>query len=370
MNPDTKRYLGLAVALVLIVAAILWIEDPTDPGSQVPEPPANLSEEAAQYPAAADFGGANAWLNTDEPVDLVEQRGSVVLVDFWTYSCINCINTFPHLRAWHDAYADDGLTIVGVHTPEFRFERDVDNVQEAIERYELDHPVALDNDYEIWDAYHNRFWPAKYLIGPEGRIRYTHFGEGAYDETETEIRRMLEAAGNPPDNPRVEVDSTRGGLAKGQTPELFAGDLDGRATSAIGNQEGYHPGDTITYRSPDEVDHDRIYLSGTWHNTHEYVEAREPNATVTVSFHAGGANLVANEVEDACASLRLDGDPLPEALAGPDVRYPDGTACLPLDAHRAYDFYSGPFERHTVTVTVPEGFQLYSLAFSEEGRER
>jgi thiol-disulfide isomerase/thioredoxin len=366
----THRRIGLGLALLAITGAILAIEAPWRTGSQVPEEPQDLPERLEDEPSAPDFGGAQAWINTNESIELTEQRGKVVLVDFWTYSCINCINTFPHLRAWHDAYADDGLVIVGVHTPEFRFERDVDNVRDATERHNLTYPVAIDNGYEIWDAYNNRYWPAKYLIDEYGKIRYTHFGEGAYDETEDRIRDLLTEAGREPDNEPTYVNSTRGGVRSGQTPELFASHLDGSKEHAIGNEEGYEPGETITYAPVEDVQANRIFLEGTWENTDEYVQAVEPNATVKVDFQAGGANFVASDLDGACARVFLDGDPLAERLAGPDVRYDDEEPCIPLDDDRAYDFYSGPFERHQVTLDVPEGFQLYSFAFSEEGRQR
>ena len=143
---------------------------------------------------AAEITGINAWVNS-EPLCLSDLRGNVVLVDFWTYTCVNCIRTFPYLRQWNARYADDGLVILGIHTPEFEFEEDRDNVLNASVDDAIVWPVALDNDYRTWRAYSNRYWPAKYLIDKDGVIRYTHFGEGAYAETEQEIRKLLEEAG-------------------------------------------------------------------------------------------------------------------------------------------------------------------------------
>jgi len=147
--------------------------------------------------AAPDFTGNDRWFNTRDgrPLSLRELRGKVVLVDFWTYTCINCVRTLPHLRAWHEKYADDGLVIVGVHTPEFTFERDAGNVADAIDREDLRYPVAQDNGYKTWEAYGNQYWPAKYLIDARGQVRYTHFGEGEYDTTERNIRTLLADAG-------------------------------------------------------------------------------------------------------------------------------------------------------------------------------
>ncbi len=147
----------------------------------------------ANEPGAPDFRGIKLWLNTPggEPVSLRELRGKVVLVDFWTYSCINCLRTLPHLKAWDRAYRKAGLTIVGVHSPEFAFERVPDNVRSAVRRLGVRYPVALDNDFATWRAYSNNYWPAKYLIDKSGRLRFEHFGEGAYGETENVIRRLL-----------------------------------------------------------------------------------------------------------------------------------------------------------------------------------
>ncbi len=142
---------------------------------------------------APEFGGIDAWINGG-PLTMEELRGKVVLIDFWTYTCINCIRTFPYLKQWHSRYADDGLVIVGVHTPEFEFEKIYDNVVDATVSDALVWPMAQDNDYITWRRYSNRFWPAKYLIDKDGVVRYTHFGEGAYAETEDVIRQLLAEA--------------------------------------------------------------------------------------------------------------------------------------------------------------------------------
>jgi thiol-disulfide isomerase/thioredoxin len=136
------------------------------------------------------FDGATGWLNS-EPLAPEGLRGKVVLVDFWTYTCINWLRTLGYVRAWHEKYADQGLVVVGVHTPEFPFEQDVDNVREAAKEMRVEYPIALDNDYAVWQAFSNHYWPAVYIADAEGRIRYHHFGEGAYDECEREIQQLL-----------------------------------------------------------------------------------------------------------------------------------------------------------------------------------
>jgi thiol-disulfide isomerase/thioredoxin len=143
---------------------------------------------------APEFSGIEKWLNT-EPLTMQQLRGKVVLVDFWTFDCINCINTLPHVKSWHDKYKDQGLVIVGVHTPEFPFERSTDNVKAALKRFDIRYPVAQDNRYATWSAYNNQYWPATYLIDKKGQIVYTHFGEGKYQETEATIRTLLAQPG-------------------------------------------------------------------------------------------------------------------------------------------------------------------------------
>ncbi len=139
---------------------------------------------------APEFAGIDKWLNSD-PLTIQQLRGKVVLVDFWTYTCINCINTLPHVKSWHAKYKDQGLVVVGVHTPEYPFERNTDNVRTAIKRFDIKYPVAQDNRYTTWSAYNNQFWPAVYLIDKKGQVVYTHFGEGQYAQTEAAIQALL-----------------------------------------------------------------------------------------------------------------------------------------------------------------------------------
>ncbi len=139
---------------------------------------------------APEFTGIHQWLNSP-PLSMAELRGKVVLVDFWTYSCSNCINTLPYVKQWHEKYKDQGLVVVGVHTPEFPFEKSTDNVKAAIKRFDIRYPVAQDNAYATWSAFRNQYWPATYLIDANGRIVYQHYGEGRYEETEAAIRKLL-----------------------------------------------------------------------------------------------------------------------------------------------------------------------------------
>ena len=176
--------------------------------------------------------GVNEWINSEELILAnLQAENKVVLIDFWTYTCINCIRTLPYLKQWHDKYADSGLVIIGVHTPEFEFEKSLENVQEAVGRFEIEYPVVQDNNYWTWNAFTNRYWPAKYLIDKDGYIRYSHFGEGRYDETEQAIRLLLEEADqavsdiSDAENPirLVAPNAVSSRSPDGLTRELYAG---------------------------------------------------------------------------------------------------------------------------------------------------
>lgn len=150
---------------------------------------ASAGASAAGAPAP-EFSGIDQWLNS-EPLSMKQLRGKVVLVDFWTYDCINCINTLSHVVQWHDKYKDKGLVVIGVHTPEYAFERKTENVRTALKRFDIRYPIAQDNRYQTWNAYNNRYWPAFYLVNKTGQVVYSHFGEGQYEQTEARIRQLL-----------------------------------------------------------------------------------------------------------------------------------------------------------------------------------
>ena len=191
-----------------------------------PAAAAGGDREASDLPVLGDapeIVGTQRWFNTPggRALSLSSLRGEVVLIDFWTYSCINCLRTLPYLRAWDERYRDDGLRVIGVHSPEFPFERDAANVEDAVRRNDLGYAVAQDNEFATWNAYGNRFWPAKYLIDAEGNVRYTHFGEGAYDETETAIRELLADAGS--DRLGESAEARTDSANPAATPESYLG---------------------------------------------------------------------------------------------------------------------------------------------------
>jgi thiol-disulfide isomerase/thioredoxin len=187
----TTATIALFAATVAAGAAAIATLVASPAASAATSPAANPVNNST---AAPEFTGIDKWLNSD-PLTMQQLRGKVVLVDFWTYTCINCIHVLPYVKTWNQKYKDRGLVVVGVHTPEFPFERDTDNVKTAIKRFDITFPVAQDNRYATWRAYDNQYWPAFYLVDKKGHVAYTHFGEGDYEQTEAKIKALL--AENP-----------------------------------------------------------------------------------------------------------------------------------------------------------------------------
>ncbi|HEV2976646.1 MAG TPA: thioredoxin family protein [Casimicrobiaceae bacterium] len=237
--------------------------------------------------------GATAWLNSQAltPDGL---RGKVVLVDFWTYTCINWQRTQPYVRAWAERYKDQGLVVIGVHTPEFQFEKNMDNIRPALKRFGIAYPVAVDSDYAIWDAFGNRYWPAVYLVDASGNIRYHQFGEGEYERTEAVIRQLLRDAGySGMGNDAVQVDA-RGSEAAAdwdnlQSPEAYLGRDKSQGFVSPG---GSLLGKSRTYVSPQTLRLNQWALSGDWTVTMGAVTLDKANGRVVYRFHARDLHLV------------------------------------------------------------------------------
>jgi cytochrome c biogenesis protein CcdA/thiol-disulfide isomerase/thioredoxin len=233
-------------------------------GARAPKANGNSVSTLEDYGPAPDFRGVAGWLNS-KPLTMKGLRGRVVLIDFWTYSCINCLRTLPHIREWDSRYRNAGLTIVGVHTPEFAFERVASNVRENVKKLELRYPVALDNGFGTWEAWHNQYWPAKYLIDRNGHVRYFHFGEGDYDRTEDAIRTLL---GNdaPAASSGIADDSPHGLL----TPESYLGYKRlARNGGETVEQDAAH-----TYRLPAKLGESELAFGGGWKVEDERAVAR------------------------------------------------------------------------------------------------
>ena len=184
-----KKPFLLMVVVTLIVLAILYIQSSKPHSNNSFVQPALGRSSNGNYPSAPEFSGVSQYINSNSSLTLSSLKGKVVLVDFWTYSCINCIRTLPYLKAWNEKYADKGLVIVGVHTPEFDFEKDPVNVRAAVNKFNITYPVLMDNDYSVWNSYSNQYWPHEFLIDANGKVRYDQIGEGGEVQLEQEIGR-------------------------------------------------------------------------------------------------------------------------------------------------------------------------------------
>lgn len=224
------------------------------------------------------------WFNS-EPLTLAELKGKVVLIDFWTYTCINCQRTFPYLRNWWNKYHDDGLVIIGVHSPEFEFEKNPTNVEQALFDFDLNYPVMQDNDFSTWRAYHNRFWPAKYLIDKDGNIRYTHFGEGGYDETEEMIKKLLIESGSDVSQKEVNNPKYR---TYAITPESYLGYA---RLQYLVSPELVKKDQLVSYSVPSVLQSNSFAYQGDWQLTAEYAQP-EANSNLYFNFEAKEVFLV------------------------------------------------------------------------------
>lgn len=251
------------------------------------------------YGTAPELTGINHWLNS-EPLQLADLRGKVVIVDFWTYSCINCVRTLPHITALYEKYKDRGLVIIGVHTPEFAFEHETDNVARAIKQFNITYPVAQDNEYTTWRAYRNRYWPAKYVIDQDGTIVYTHFGEGAYEETENVVRKLLDL------DQLVVSDQVTGFRGVG-SPEMYFG-LERLANLSAEQTPTEAP---TTYQLPATLQLNEFVLEGDWRFTAESVELVSHTGTIRLRFSAAKVFMVTRADPEAELAITVDGQTQP-----------------------------------------------------------
>jgi thiol-disulfide isomerase/thioredoxin len=307
--------------------------------------------------AAPDFAGTQTWFNTagGRPLTLSKLRGHPVLVDFWTYTCINCIRTLPYLKAWDRRYRKAGLVIVGVHTPEFPFERDESNVRDAIAQNELRYPVVQDNDYAVWHAYQNNYWPASYFIDAEGQVRYVHFGEGAYDEKEQVIRELLEEAGRRPGGPRASARALQASPDV-TTPETYLG-----AARAERFANGPIDPGIRDFEQPAQLPPDHLGYGGRWRVGEEAATAVR-DARLELEFGARRVYLVLGSRGGVPRAVKVlvDGRPISARAAGPDVL----NGVVRVQRHQLYELIDLPHaERHRLTLNFAPGVSGYAFTF-------
>jgi thiol-disulfide isomerase/thioredoxin len=269
-----------------------------------------------------EFDGATAWLNS-EPLILANLRGMVFLVDFWTYTCINWIRTLPYLRAWAERYGSHGLRIVGVHTPEFEVEHDIENVRRAALELRVEYPIVIDNDYAVWDAFANRYWPALYIADAKGHIRHHYFGEGGYEDSENVLRQLLADAGVV-DLPNRITQVRAHGIEEPadwhnvRSSETYLGFERSRAFASPG---GAFLDEAREYSIPRRLRTNEWALDGAWTIRLEEAIVNEPNGRIAIRFHARDLNLILVPPHinaSAPIAVRLDGRP-PGDAAGLDI---------------------------------------------------
>lgn len=310
------------------------------------------------------------WLQGG-PLTMAGLRGRPVLVDFWDYTCINCLRTLPYLVEWHRRYSPYGLVIVGVHTPEFSFARRADDVRRAIAEFGIEYPVVMDNDYAIWRAYNNRYWPAKYLVDAQGRLRYYHFGEGAYESVERALQHLLREVQPdlvlPEPMPPVRDEDRPGAVCYRVTPEVYLGFLRG----SIGNPTGFAPKRPANYRDPGLHAEGFFYLEGPWVAEEECVyrpwDALE-SSRLYLRYTAREVNVVMNPMSGQAGRLDIwqDGAPIPAEDAAADVRWDEnGQSYVAVDVPRMYRLVENRDVGHhelSLSTSAP-GMALYAFTF-------
>jgi cytochrome c biogenesis protein CcdA/thiol-disulfide isomerase/thioredoxin len=325
-------------------------------GDSGPEEAAGGALKLPVLGVAPEFVGTERWFNTpgDRPLSLRPLRGRVVLVDFWTYSCINCIRTLPYLNAWNARYRKDGLTIVGIHTPEFPFERAAGNVESAIREDGIRYPVAQDNEEQTWNAYGNQYWPAEYFVDARGRVRFVHFGEGSYGEKERVIRQLLAEAGQAPGrgDAAVKAVAPSAGVT---TPETYLGAARAERFTNPVLSPGVHRFGRPAPPGPNE-----FAYGGRWRITLESATAGR-GASLDLSFGARRVYLVLGSPgHPRRLRVLLDGRPIPAAAAGADVH----GGAVTVTGQRLYNLVDLPRVGDHVLELVPEaGVTGYAFTF-------
>ncbi|HWF57081.1 MAG TPA: redoxin family protein [Candidatus Dormibacteraeota bacterium] len=346
------RWALTALAGVAAIAVLLTVLLRTTPPSAATGTGSAALIPVDQRQAAPPFTGLDGWLNS-APLTVSGLHGRVVLVDFWTFSCVNCVRTFPHLEHLERTYSNRGLVIVGVHSPEFDFEKVPANVAAAVRRDGVGWPVALDSEMNTWNAYGNQYWPAEYLLDQSGRVAYIHDGEGDYDVTESAIASLLGINASPTPVAATPDLST-------ETPELYAGSDGGRG--ALGNGESYGSmGEAVNYGNPETTtDADRVVLGGTWADEGQYVVSRTAGH-VLLNFSARDVYVVAGPNSGSLhVTVTVDGSPVGATQRGPDL----GPSGLDVTSQQLYHLLTGEGgDRRLVDLAVPAGFRLYTFTF-------
>lgn len=347
-----RIYLVIAGIVAVVAVASVLIAAGSNPSAI--SGPVDTSHLPDDGPAPALL--AKGWINTP-PLTTADLHGKVVLYDIWTYSCINCVRTFPYIRSWYDRYKANGLVVVGVHSPEFDFEKMHGNVDKAVKHLDVTWPVALDDDMTIWNEFKNLYWPADYVADRTGHLRYSHFGEGDYENTENVLRALL---GVPANAPRATLDAKPETASRGEiNPETYLG----TQRSEIGTQAGLQVYPAIGKLVPPNV-----ALEGPWNGAAEKVTSGAPGSDIAAGVRAQSVNLVMAPADGKpkVAIVTIDGAPVPANLRGADVHV-DGTGRTVVTVSRSdmYRLVQGPgVEQHQLHVIAEQpGLEAYAFTF-------
>lgn len=361
MRKEISTALGLGFAVVAVILAVNLYLSSLPPEKIEFRSTDNITDKSKIYQRTPEISGISGYINTDKPLTLKDLEGKVVIIDFWTYTCINCIRTIPYLNAWYEKYRDDGLVILGIHTPEFEFEKRYENVKAAVERFGIKYPVLQDNDYTTWNAYKNRYWPHKYVIDHEGYIRYDHIGEGAYEETERIIQELLkeraEALG-------ISVNFENITKPEGAedinfnlifTPELYLGYA---RDSAIGDNTPLKD-EVNKFSLPEEVAMNKVYLEGLWRWNSDNIELVSDEGKIVLIYSARSVNIVAGG--NAELSILLDDELLSSKDSGTDMT----NSLVNVNEQRLYNLIkSEEYGKHKIEIDVRgKGFKLFTFTF-------
>jgi thiol-disulfide isomerase/thioredoxin len=366
-----RGYLVAAVILIAVAITAVLIGAHTDP-SKVSGPVDTSHLDVGPVAPAVD---ASAWINSP-PLTQADLRGKVVLYDFWTYSCVNCVRTFPDLRAWFDRYTPDGLVVIGIHSPEFDFEKVQKNVEDAVKRDAVTWPVALDSDMAIWKKFQNQYWPADYVADRKGHIRYKHFGEGDYTNTENVIRKLL---GVKPTSPRAGKVTHSVRASEVSNPETYLGLQYQTAQPLIEVQPGSrdYPEPAPASIAPPRVSGGVITLVpgktegalvGKWSAGPEAVTSDAAAATILIGVHAKEVNLVmaSKSGEPIDAVIQLDGQPVAAADRGSSVHMDDnGRTIVTVKASDMYRLLqTSTIADHVLSISATgPGLEAYAFTF-------
>ena len=335
--------------------------------------------DKSQFTKAPEFAQIGGYINTpnNSPITLSSLNGKVVLVYIWTYTCINSIRPMPYIDDWNQKYSKNGLVVVGVHSPEFQFEKNYTNVKDAVQRFGIDYPVLLDSEHGTWTAYGNNYWPRYYLIDSQGFIRYDHIGEGGYDQIEKSIQSLLAERAALMGAKEISLDTTpmapikRGSLyyvdlGRSTTPEIYIGYKTARAP--LGNPEGFRPDQTVSYSIPSTTNFkpDVVYLQGEWKNNPDNMELQSDTGRIVLVYYGKSVNIIAggngkgvvfNDKEKDAAAAPPSNNSLGEDLSSDSSFRIDGQRLYNLAIHNNYT-------GHSIVIDVKgKGFQFYTFTF-------